>query len=148
MIGINLDKMHLIEQNGTFQVFFRAVDREILCFISGLLPCGRVADVFTIECKAYKKISLYPPFDATLESFFAQANRQAKETQKSPVLIVKANNQPDLFLARTVAAPPTIYSPLVVKDNTGYTWSAFVWKTLDLRTFIEFWEQYGGVIPQ
>lgn len=71
-------------------------------------------DNFVVECKAYKEISLYPPFNKTLQSFFEACIKEKQITHKHPVLILKANNKKPLFCIE----PSDIFKPKAKKLMT------------------------------
>jgi len=54
-------------------------------------------DTYVVECKHYKKIDFYPPFDGTLTKFFKQAIAERAATSKRIALILKANNKKTLI---------------------------------------------------
>jgi hypothetical protein len=54
-------------------------------------------DKISIECKSYKNINLYDFITGTsngITSFWRQAKKQAEQSNKLPLLIVKKNNMP------------------------------------------------------
>lgn len=73
-------------------------------------------DNFVVECKAYKNIEFYPPFNKTLQSFFEACIKEQQITHKHPVLILKANNKKQLFCI----APNEVFKPKANKLMTLY----------------------------
>ncbi len=65
------------------------------------------SDTFTLELKKYKDINLWGLFTGKgggLLSFWEQTKRQALSSYKVPVLIVKQDRKPDLWISNKVFA--------------------------------------------
>lgn len=73
-------------------------------------------DNFVVECKAYRDVVFYPPFNKTLQSFFIACIKEKQITHKHPVLILKANNKKPLFCIE----PNDIFTPKTNKLMTLY----------------------------
>lgn len=58
-------------------------------------------DEFVVECKHYREIDFYPPYNKTLTNFFNACLREKAATGKKAVLILKANNRKILFCVDT-----------------------------------------------
>lgn len=54
-------------------------------------------EAHVVECKAYKAIDFYPPFNGTLRGFLEQCIEESLRANKEPVLILKANNRKIMF---------------------------------------------------
>jgi len=76
-------------------------------------------DTFVIECKHYKEIDFYPPFNKTLTNFFDACLREKEATGKSSILILKANNRKVLFCQ---------------EQNTYHRPNAAIYMTLHYKT--------------
>jgi hypothetical protein len=54
-------------------------------------------ETFVIECKAYKEVDFYPPFNKQITTWLDQLIKEKETTGKKALLIVKANNRKVLF---------------------------------------------------
>ena len=75
----------------------------------GLYPAlDKFFETFVIECKSYKKVDFYPPFNKTLTTWFDQLLKEKETTGKAALLIVKANNRKVLYCQETNDHHPNI----------------------------------------
>jgi hypothetical protein len=81
---------------------------------------------FVVECKHYKEIDFYPPFNKTLTNFFDACLREKEATEKNSVLILKANNRKILFCQEQ----NTYHNPKANKLMTLY------YKTLTMDVYL------------
>jgi hypothetical protein len=56
-------------------------------------------DIFFVETKHYKSVSLWPPFTKQLCEFLDQLIREKEESERSIFFVLKANNKPDIVLS-------------------------------------------------
>lgn len=77
-------------------------------------------DKYVVECKHYKLVDFYPPYNATLVKFFEACIAERKSTGKKPILIIKGNNRKILFCEEGVNPRPELqsYFTLYYKDLT------------------------------
>lgn len=54
-------------------------------------------ETFVVECKSYKTIDFYPPYNGNLAVFFEACLKEKQHTGKKSVLILKANNRKILY---------------------------------------------------
>lgn len=78
-------------------------------------------DTFVVECKAYKEIDFYPPYNGNLAMFFEACLREKATTGKKAVLILKANSRKILYLQERdvdhpVASVMTVYYKDLIMD--------------------------------
>ena len=81
---------------------------------------------FVVECKSYKEIELYPPFNKTLTNWFDQLIREKETTGKKAVLIAKANNRKVLYCQEKEDQHPNTPKPLLT----------IYYKDLELNVFL------------
>lgn len=65
-------------------------------------------NTFVVECKAYKKIDFYPPYNGTLATFLEACIREKENTGKKAVLILKANNRKILYCQEPDDSHPVV----------------------------------------
>lgn len=82
-------------------------------------------DTFVVECKHYKEIDFYPPYNKTLTNFYDACLKEKEATGKASVLILKANNRKVLYCQE-----PNEYKPKAAKLSTIY------YKTLVLDVYL------------
>jgi len=93
----------------------------------GLYPkLDQFFDTFVVECKHYKEIDFYPPFNKTLVSFFEACIKEKEATGKNAALILKANNRKIIFAQE----PNTYHRPISPKLITIH------YKTLILDLYL------------
>jgi hypothetical protein len=83
----------------------------------GLYPeLDKFFQTFVVECKHYKEIDIYPPFNKVLTTWFDQLIREKEATGKWASLIFKANNRKVIFAQE----PNSYHHPTANKLVTIY----------------------------
>lgn len=71
----------------------------------------------TVECKHYKEVDFYPPFNGSIRSFFESCIEEKGHTGKSPVLIVKGNNRKVLYFEEVMDEDETLLYPITIRHK-------------------------------